>query len=130
MNNSNFSSGNKSVKVSLSATEIADALADQYEITSLIGDTALYREICLIIAVVLTFHPDCYIHVAGMKMTVGHLQEMYGLLTGMHLEMVASKFCDCTYEIKNRVAWFRTALYNSVMECESYYTNQVKKDMG
>lgn len=121
--------GNQSVSPSI--REIADALACSFEIENLEGNyIELYKEMCRIIADVFTIHPDCIMRVASAPRAARNVQEMYQLLTGAHLEMVAEKFCSCTYEIKNRVAWMRTALYNAPMEFDSYYTNQVKADFG
>lgn len=118
----------QSVRQSIS--EITDALACSFEIEGLAGSKELYTEMCRIIADVLTIHPDCIMRIAGQPRNARNVQEMYGLLTGSHLEMVAEKFSSCTYEIKNRVAWMRTALYNAPMEFDSYYTNQVNTDFG
>lgn len=116
--------------VSQSISEITDALACSFEIEGLAGSKELYTEMCRIIADVFTIHPDCIMRVASAPRLARNVQEMYGLLTGSHLEMVAEKFSSCTYEIKNRVAWMRTALYNAPMEFDSYYTNQVNTDFG
>ncbi len=116
--------------VSPSIREIAEALEFSFEIECLAGDKELYREMCRIIADVLTIHPDCLMHVAGQKRIARNVQEVYGMLTGNHIEMVADKFRACTYEIKNRVGWMRSALYNAPMEYDSYYTNQVNADFG
>ncbi len=123
-----FVAGSHSVSPSI--TEITEALECCFEIDCLSGSVELYREMCLIIADVLTIHPDCIMRIAGQQRTARNVQDMYRMLTGAHLEMVAEKFCSCTYEIKNRVAWMRTALYNAPMELDSYYTNQVKTDFG
>lgn len=123
-----FVAGSHSVSPSI--TEIAEALECSFEIDCLAGSVELYREMCRIIADVLTIHPDCIMRIAGQKRAARNVQDMYRMLTGAHLEMVEEKFSSCTYEIKNRVAWMRTALYNAPMEFESYYTNQVKTDFG
>ena len=119
-----------SQSVSPSIREIADALACSFEIESLAGSKEQYTEMCRIIADVLSIHPECIMRIAGQPRAARNVQEMYSLLKGEHLEMVAEKFNSCTYEIKNRVAWMRTALYNAPMEYDSYYTNQVKVDFG
>lgn len=116
--------------VSPSISEIADALECSFEIESLAGDKELYREMCRIIADVLTLHPDCLMYVAKQKRTARNVQEVYGMLTSDHIEMVADKFKKCTYEIKNRVGWMHSALYNAPMEFNSYYTNKVSTDFG
>lgn len=113
-----------------SIREIAEALECSFEIESLSGDQKLYKEICRIIADVFIIHPDCMMRVASAPRSARNVQEMYSLLTGAHIEMVAEKFAACDYEIKNRVMWMRTALYNAPMEFDSYYTNQVNTDWG
>lgn len=119
---------NPSVRPSI--REIAEALECSFEIDSLSGDRTIYQEMCRIIADIYTIHPDCVMRIASAARSVRNVQEMYSMLTGAHLEMVAEKFTSCGYEIKNRVAWMRTALYNAPMECDSYYANQVNTDWG
>ena len=126
----NFDKCASGQSVSQSIREIADALACSFEIESLAGSQEQYKEMCRIIADVLTIHPDCIMRIAGQPRAALNVQEMYRMLQGGHLEMVAEKFNSCAYEIKNRVAWFRTALYNAPMEYDSYYTNQVNTDFG
>lgn len=116
--------------VNQSIREIAEALECSFEIDSLSGEKEIYQEMCRIIADIYTIHPDCVMRIASAARSVRNVQEMYSMLTGAHLEMVAEKFTSCGYEIKNRVAWMRTALYNAPMECDMYYTNQVKTDWG
>ena len=116
--------------VNQSIREIAEALECSFEIDSLSGEKEIYREMCRIIADIYTIHPDCVMRIASAARSVRNVQEMYSMLTGAHLEMVAEKFTSCGYEIKNRVAWMRTALYNAPMECDMYYANQVTTDWG
>ena len=88
------------------------------------------RELCYIIAEVYIIDPDSKIKIADEILDAYLVQEIFRELTLQHLEFVESNFGDQTELIKNKRAYLRTALYNSVFEFEAHYKNLVKHDLG
>jgi rRNA processing protein Gar1 len=88
------------------------------------------REICMIIAETLIIQPEKEIAVNGDKMPAGIVQEVFGLLTNSHIELVLDSFNSTTNLITNKKVYIRTALYNSVFELDSHYKNIVLHDMS
>ena len=88
------------------------------------------RELCYIIAEVYIIDPDSKIKIADEILDAYLVQEIFRELTLQHLELVESNFGDQTELIKNKRAYLRTALYNSVFEIEAHYTNLVNHDMS
>lgn len=89
-----------------------------------------YEEICKIITEVLFLNPANELKIAGELLPVLLVQEIFAQLTHEHIEMVADNFGMITNIINNKKAYLRTALYNSVYELESHYTNRVQHDMA
>lgn len=85
-------------------------------------------EICLIIAEVMVLPAENKIKINSEVVWVGVVQEIYGKLTYEHVQLVLEKFKEVTDEIRNKKAYLRTALYNSVFEYDSHYVNQVSHD--
>lgn len=90
----------------------------------------LIEEICLIIAEVLILPRGRLMRIRGQEIEVRIVQEVYGKLTHDHIELVADNFRKQTQLIRNKSAYLQTALYNSVFELHSHYTNLVKHDLG
>lgn len=88
------------------------------------------RELCYIIAEVYIIDPDSKIKIADEILDAYLVQEIFRELKLQHLELVESNFGDQTELIKNKRAYLRTALYNSVFEFEAHYKNLVKHDLG
>ena len=88
------------------------------------------RELCYIIAEVYIIDPDSKIKIADEILDAYLVQEIFRELTLQHLELVENNFGDQTELIKNKRAYLRTALYNSVFEFEAHYKNLVKHDLG
>ena len=88
------------------------------------------RELCYIIAEVYIIDPDSSIKISDEILPAYLVQEIFGELKLQHLELVESNFHDQTELIKNKRAYLRTALYNSVFEINAHYTNLVKHDLG
>lgn len=82
-------------------------------------------ELCKIITEVLMLAPDVLIRINGEQLSAELVQEIYLSLELEHLTFVQDKFESITYEIKSKKAYLRTALYNSVFEIDSHYTNLV-----
>jgi len=88
----------------------------------------LIEEICLIIAEVLIRPSGRVMRIRGQEIEAGVVQEVYGRLTHEHIELVADNFKKQTQLIHNKSAYLQTALYNSVFEINSHYTNLVAHD--
>lgn len=89
----------------------------------------LIEEICLIIAEVLVIAPGRIMRIRGQEIEAGIVQEVYGKLSHEHIELVADNFKKQTRLIHNKSAYLQTALYNSVFEFHSHYTNLVAYDL-
>ena len=88
------------------------------------------RELCYIIAEVYIIDPDSKIKIADEILDAYLVQEIFRELTLEHLRLVNDNFKDQTELVKNKRAYLRTALYNSVFEIEAHYTNLVNHDMA
>ena len=92
------------------------------------ADRALAYELIMIIAEIYSLCPLSPVKINGEKLTAETVSEVYSQLTSDHLKFCIGKFREVKYEIKYRKSYFRTALYNSAFEIESYYENAVRKD--
>ena len=88
------------------------------------------RELCYIIAEVYIIDPDSKIKISDEILDAYLVQEIFRELTLEHLRLVKDNFEDQIELIKNKRAYLRTALYNSVFEIEAHYTNLVNHDMA
>lgn len=88
------------------------------------------RELCYIIAEVYIIDPDSKIKISDEILDAYLVQEIFRELTFEHLRLVNDNFKDQIELIKNKRAYLRTALYNSVFEIEAHYTNLVNHDMA
>ena len=105
--------------------------AQQVELNcSDIGEKDALRELCYIIAEVYIIDPDSKVKISDEILDAYLVQEIFGELTLEHLRLVHSNFHDQTDLVKNKRAYLRTALYNSVFEINAHYTNLVKHDLG
>lgn len=86
------------------------------------------RELCYIIAEVYMMNPDSAISVGGELLGADLVQGVFEELRYPHIEMVTDNFEKEARQIKNKKAYLRTALYNSVFELEAHYTNLVRCD--
>lgn len=89
----------------------------------------LIEEICLIIAEVFIRPRGRVMRIRGQEIEVGIVQEVYSKLDHEHVELVADNFRKQKREIRNKSAYLQTALYNSVFEFHSHYTNLVASDL-
>jgi hypothetical protein len=120
----------KNQSVRLSFDEILLRTKTQIEYQSLREQNAgqaegQLKEICFIISEIYLFYPDDRIKIAGELLPAHAVQEIFGQLTAEHIEMVLNNFSRQTHLIKNKKAYLRTALYNSVFEFESDVANTV-----
>ena len=90
---------------------------------------ALVKEACMIIAEVYMMDPDKPIRVSGEWLDGHVVQEVFSELTSEHVATVIEEFCRLVCDIRNKKAYIRTALYNSVFSIESHYTNRVNHDI-
>lgn len=90
----------------------------------------LLRELCMIMAEVYMMDPDKPIRISGEWLDGHVVQQVFNEIGRYHVEMVVSEFYRLTEEIRNKKAYLRTALYNSVFSIEAHYTNKVKHDFG
>jgi hypothetical protein len=94
-----------------------------------VASPELVREICMIIAEVYMMDPSGPIRISGEWLDGHVVQQVFGELTREHVQMVAGEFCRLTNDIRNKKAYLRTALYNSVFSIEAHYTNRVNHDL-
>ena len=130
INNSSFED-RPSRPVRPSFREAFRRAAQQVELNcSDIGEKDALRELCYIIAEVYIIDPDSKVKISDEILDAYLVQEIFGELTLEHLRLVHSNFHDQTDLVKNKRAYLRTALYNSVFEINAHYTNLVKHDLG
>ena len=98
-----------------------DGLIAEAEDLSTVG---LYREIARIAADVYTRRWDGPGVVDGEEVTYGYLQEIYKLLDCRHVEYVLERLREYPREIRNKKAFIRTMLVNSVFEMETAFENE------
>lgn len=90
----------------------------------------LVREACMVIAEVYMMPPDKPIRISGEWLDGYIVQQVFSELTREHVEMVIEEFCRLTVDVRNKKAYIRTALYNSVFTIESHYMNRVNHDLA
>lgn len=93
-------------------------------------EPGLLREICMIMAEVYMMDPDKPIRISGEWLDGHVVQQVFSELQRDHVVMVADEFCRLTSDIRNKKAYLRTALYNSVFSIEAHYKNRVNYDMA
>lgn len=87
------------------------------------------RELCYIIAEVYIIDPNSRIKISDEELDAYLVQEIFRELSLEHLRLVHENFSEQTELIKNKRAYLRTALYNSIFEFEAHYANVVQHDM-
>ncbi len=88
------------------------------------------REICAIIAEVRLMRPDIPIKIAGELLDSTLVKQVFDEITASHVRLVIGNFNGVTGLIRNKRAYLRTALYNSVFELEAHYKNLVNHDFA
>jgi hypothetical protein len=83
----------------------------------------------MIMAEVYMMDPDKPIRISGEWLDGHVVQQVFSEIERDHVEMVVSEFYRLTDEIRNKKAYLRTALYNSVFSIEAHYTNRVNHDL-
>ena len=92
-------------------------------------DMEIVHELCAIMAEVYMMSPDQKIRISGEWLEVERVQSVFEELTGEHLEKVVENFSRQEIEIKNKKAYLRTMLYNSVFSLCADYRNDVKVEI-
>ena len=92
--------------------------------------SGLAREVCMIIAEVYLMDPDKPIRISGEWLDGHVVQEVFGELTYEHVVMVIDEFCRLAIDVRNKKAYLRTSLYNSVFSFDAHYTNRVNHDLA
>lgn len=94
-----------------------------------VASPELVREICMIIAEVYMMDPSGPIRISGEWLDGHVVQEVFGELTREHVITVLWEFYRLTDEVRNKKAYLRTALYNSVFSIEAHYKNKINHDL-
>lgn len=92
-------------------------------------EAGLGRELCMIMAEVYMMDSEKPIRISGEWMDGHVVQQVFAELRRDHVVMVADEFCRLTSDIRNKKAYLRTALYNSVFSIDAHYTNRVNHDL-
>ena len=108
----------------------AASQVELYKCTDIFERDHLLRELCYIIAEVYIIDPDSKVKISDEILDAYLVQEIFRELTLEHLRLVNDNFKDQIELIKNKRAYLRTALYNSVFEIEAHYTNLVNHDIA
>lgn len=93
-------------------------------------EVAQAREICAIIAEVMLMRPDVPIKIAGELLDSTLVKQVFKEISAEHVRLVIRNFNGVTGLIRNKRAYLRTALYNSVFELEAHYRNLVNHDFS
>ena len=90
----------------------------------------LAKEVCMIIAEVYMMDPEKPIRISGEWLDGHVVQQVFEELTSEHVIAVIDEFCRLTIDVKNKKAYLRTSLYNSVFTLDAHYTNRVNYDLA
>ena len=88
-------------------------------------ERARVREICFILAEISLLPSGETVRVAGETLEAGLVQEVLALVRHEHVRMVLDNFKGVTARVRNKKAYLRSALYQSVFELEAHYANLV-----
>ena len=94
------------------------------------SDRAIAHELCAIIAEVYMMNPDGPIRISGEWMDGYMVQQVFAELDDQHVRAVIEEFGRLTADIRNKKAYLRTSLYNSVFTLSAHYTNRVNYDLS
>ncbi len=93
-------------------------------------DLAQAHEICAIMAEISLMRMDIPVRIAGEPLDSTLVKQVFEEITAEHVQLVIRNFNGVTGLIRNKRAYLRTALYNSVFELESHYKNLVNHDFA
>ena len=89
-------------------------------------DRFIVSEIHRIIAEMAILPEECDVRIDGEKLPCGVVNEVYRELTVEHVRGVIKRFNDVKYSVIYRKSYFRTALYNAVLEHASGEMNELR----
>jgi len=130
---------NKSVsQSSQSFLGVVKEVEEQLEVYVLdrLTDRQIVEGICKIIAEVYqmpAYNRDGSVSTLNINqkpMAVSDVQQAFRTLKSTHIELVVENFNRTTTLIKNKRAYFHTAIFNAVQEIDVHYANLVKHDYG
>jgi hypothetical protein len=81
----------------------------------------LYNEMCLVISEALVMDPESTFKVNGSDVKACLVQEVFSRLRHGHVRLVFQNFQHAPYQVYNKKAYLRTALYNAFFEIESHH---------
>lgn len=84
----------------------------------------IVHEMCAIMAEVYMMDQTDKIRISGEWLNVYMVQDVFGEITREHVTDVLTDFNKLTCEIKNKKAYLRTMLYNSVFSLSANAKNQ------
>lgn len=115
----------------MSLREALERAREQIEIEAFEPfDLRFAEELCLVMAEVYLMDSASRIRIGGEELD-GHLvREVFGELSHEHVDLVMRNFKEVTATVKNKKAYLRASLYQSVFELESHYINRVSHDLG
>lgn len=87
------------------------------------------KELCMIIAEVLTLPAGALIRIEGEDREAADVAEIYGMLNYSHIEAVIDSLDATRYRIRAMKTYLRTSLYNAVFTLENSLDNEVRSDM-
>ena len=88
------------------------------------------EELCLVMAEVYLMDPTSPIRIGGEVLDGYLVGEVFGQIRHEHVDLVMRNFKEVTATVKNKKAYLRASLYQSVFELESHYINRVSHDLG
>lgn len=88
------------------------------------------ENICRIIAEVYILPANTPIRIEGTQIPARVVRDIYKQLTHEHIALCLESFFNASYKIRYIKGYFRTALYNSVLEFDLHYRNQVEADLS
>ena len=94
------------------------------------SDGTLAHELCAIMAEVYMMNPAGPIRISGEWLDGYVVQQVFSELTYNHVCAVIEEFERLTVDVRNKKAYLRTSLYNSVFTLNAHYTNRVKYDLA
>ena len=102
---------------------------EQIEIEAFLpGERNFAEELCLVMAEVYLMDPSSPIRVGGEVLDGYLVGEVFGQIRHEHVELVMRNFRAVSASVKNKKAYLRTSLYQSVFEWEAHYVNLVSHD--
>ena len=125
--NKNHCAGEICQSVCQSFSSVLKNIREQIELDSFSKSTQPQaNEIALIMAEVMIMSERATIRIESEDKSADMVQTIFRSITHEHVELVLEKFSKITYPVFNKKAYLRTALYNSVFELESHYSNLVE----